>query len=291
MPLRRSRTTPSPTPNTFAKLRARVSKHPIATFVLIAFPLQAWSVFSQVYEIRNFGLSALRVFLPALTAVFVAWLAEGKASAWRLVKSLGAWKVHPKFYLFALFYPSFIAFLALGLLYAIGMVHDFHIDWDAAAGFSFFFMTCRIAASEEITWVGFMLDQFARRYTLFQAAVIVGVFWGIWYIPLVLAEIQVVPGLPIAPLIFNFATIAAICAWLYVRTHSAAVVFVMQATTNYTSQIVPVLPQRGGLKAYIAFAAIKGVFALVLFVFWGPKPMFGKARGGTSSLDWPAPAH
>jgi membrane protease YdiL (CAAX protease family) len=277
---------PQPT-TAIAKLRALVGRHQVITFILIAFPIQAFIVWTQVKEIRNYGLSAARIFIPALTALFVAWVGEGPKSALKLLKSLFAWKRHPKFYLFAIFYPSFIAFLALGLLYAIKMIPDFHVDWEAGAGWGFFFLVCRIASSEEVTWVGFMTSRLARRYNLMQASAIVGALWGVWYIPLVLAEIQVTPGLPIGPLIFNFATIAAICAWLYYRTHSAAVVFMMQMATNYTSQIIPVLPQRGGMNAYIAFAGIKGVFAIVLFVFWGPKPLFGRVKPGTSSLDTP----
>ena len=100
-------------------------------------------------------------------------------------------------------------------------------------------MTSSVAAVEEVAWIGFLLVMYARRYQLLQASIFTGLMWGVWYIPLVLAEIQVAPGLPVGPLILNFMTMAAICAWLYRRTQSAAVVFVMQLTTNYTSQIIP----------------------------------------------------
>ena len=255
---------------------ALVAAYPATTFVVVAFATQSFIVATQYFQIRNHGLSVLRVFTPALAALAVAYLAQGKSAAAHLVSSLFNVRVPLKYWLFALVYPSFVAVLALLCLRAVGAVNDIHFDFAEAAGLRFLSLTAQIAASEEIAWVGFLLAVFSARYRLFQACLLVGLFWGLWYVPLVIADIQVAPGLPIVPLILNFMTIAAICGWLYVRTRSAAVVFVMQATTNYTSQIIPVLPLRGGLAQYVAFVLMKCLFGLALFAFWGPKPMFGR---------------
>lgn len=266
-----------------------MARYPVTVFVVLAFGLQIGIVATQYYGIRNYGASAVRAFAPALCGVLVAWLAFGKRAAWKTVTSLVDVRVPLKYWAFALLYPSFVAVLALGILRAVGAVHEFHFDFEEAAGGPFFLMTVKIAASEEVAWVSFLLVVLARRFRLFQASLIVGLLWGLWYLPLVFAEIQVAPGLPTSPLIVNFVTIAAICGWLYRRTGSAAVVFVMQATTNYTSQIIPVLPQRGGVPQYIAFVVMKCLFGFALYFLWGPKPLFGKAVPGTSSLDMPAP--
>ena len=118
-----------------------------------------------------------------------------------------------------------MAVRALAILRAVGAVHEIHFDLQEAAGWDFCLMTIKVAASDEVAWVSFLFVVVARRYRLFQASLFVGFFWGLWYVPLVFAEIQVAPGLPIAPLIVNFVTIAAICGWLYQRTGRAAVVF------------------------------------------------------------------
>ncbi len=265
-----------------------LAERPVSVFLVLAFGLQIGIVATQYYGIRNYGASALRAFTPAICGILVAGLTFGKKAALKCITSLFDLRVPIKYWLFALIYPSFVAVLALGLLRMVGAVKEFHFDFQEAAGWDFFLMTIKIAASNEVAWVSFMLVVLARRYRLFQASLIVGLLWGLWYLPLVFADIQVVPGLPTSPLIINFVTIAAICGWLYLRTGSAAVVFVMQATTNYTSQIIPVLPQRGGVAQYIAFVVMKCLFGFALYIFWGPKPLFGKVEPGTSSLDWPA---
>ena len=66
-------------------------------------------------------------------------------------------------------------------------------------------------------------------------------------------------------------------------------VFVMQATTNSTSQIIPVLPQSGGVPQYVAFVVMKCLFGFALYFLWGPRPLFGRVAPGTSSLDMQAP--
>jgi len=265
-------------------LRRGIASYPAVSFCIGAFTMQVLLVLSQYYEIRNHGLASTRVFGPALWALAVTAVVSGKAGVWKLVGSLGVYRVSPKYWAFALLYPSIVALLALAILRLVGQVDRIHFDFDEAAGFDFFWLSVRISAVEEIAWVGFLIGIFARRWRLFAASIAAGVLWGMWYVPLVFAGIQVAPGLPILPLILNFMTIAAICGWLYLRTGSALVVFVMQLTTNYTSQIIPVLPLRGGLTQYIAFVVMKALLALALFWFWGPRPLFGPAPEGESSL-------
>jgi hypothetical protein len=262
-----------------------IATYPITTYVVVAVFVHAALVASQHYEVRNYGLGAVRIFTPAIIALAITLIAYGRAAATKNISSLFKVKVAAKYYLFALTYPAFVGTLALGCLFLVGAVHDLHFDFEDAAGLRFFSLTGRVAAVEEIAWIGFLLIMYARRYHLLQASILTGLMWGIWYIPLVLAEIQVAPGLPIGPLILNFMTMAAICGWLYRRTQSAAVVFVMQLTTNYTSQIIPVLPLRGGMAPYVAFVVMKALFALALYIFWEPKPWFGRLTPGTSSLE------
>jgi membrane protease YdiL (CAAX protease family) len=266
-------------------VRRLVARYPIAVYFVAVMVVHIGIVASQYYEIRNHGLGMLRLYTPAIIALAVMYVGEGWEAAKGNVASLFKVNVAPKFYLFALLYPAFVGMLALSILWLVGAVPAVEVDWEAASGARFFSLSGRVSAVEEIAWIGFVLHMFSRRYKLFQASALTGLLWGIWYIPLVLAEIQVVPGLPIAPLILNFVTIGAICGWLYLRTHSAAPVFIMQVTTNYTSVTIPVLPQKGGMVAYVAFVVMKALFALALYLIWGPKPLYGRVKPGTSSLE------
>lgn len=261
-----------------------VAAYPISTYCVLAIGLHSLIVASQYYEIPNHGLGFLRIYTPALFALGVSVVAEGPGAAKANLGSLIKFGVAPKYYLFGMLYPGLVGMVALGCLFAVGAVDQFEFGFSEAHQLGFFELTFSMAAVEEIAWISFVLVLLARRYQLFHACLITGLMWGVWYIPLVLADIQVAPGLPIGPLLLNFVTIAAICGWLYLRTQSAAVVFVMQLTTNYTSQVIPLLPLRGGMAQYVAFVVMKAVFALALYIFWGPRTMFGRITPGTSSL-------
>lgn len=271
-----------------------IATYPISSFFVLVIGSHLAIVYMQYYEIRNHGLAVLRNYTPAILAIAVTLIAQGRGAALKNFKSLIRWRVHPRWYVFAVFYPGFVGMLALGALWAVGAIDptdssQFKFGFEEAHTPYFIYLSGMQAAVEEIAWIGFVLVVLCRRYQLFQAAVITGLMWGCWYIPLVVADIQVAPGLPIGPLVLNFVTIAAICGWLYQRTKSSGVVFVMQFMTNYTSQVIPLLPLRGGIQQYIAFVVMKSLFALVLYLIWGPRKLFGAAKPGTSTL-FPGPA-
>ena len=258
--------------------RRWVTTYPIIAFLVPTYVFQTVLALMHHYEIRNYGAGVLRPFAPAFFAFVVAWIADGKPTAMKYLKSFTLYRQPWYYYAFALLYPSAVGAVSLVILRIIGLNTHIELDWESVETFEFFFLQVRVAASEELAWVSFMVAVLATRYRLFQASMFVGFAWGVWYIPLVLTVIQVAPGFPIGPLIINFMCIASICAWLYARTKSALLVFIMQFTTAYTGQIVPVLPLRGGDLQYEAFVVCKCVFAVALYVFWGPKPLFGAAK-------------
>lgn len=268
-------------------IRNFVASWPITMFMVCSCLTNALFVAAIHFKVKTYGAGYLRVYSPAIWAIAVGWLAWGRKDAWKLVSSLWVWRGwHPAYLFFALLYPATVAIVSLLILRLIGLNSHIQFDWHEVNNLNFFLLTVPIATVEEIAWVGFLLTAFAKPFRLFQAASLMGLGWGIWYIPLVLTNIQVTENLPIVPLLMNFASIGAICGWLYIRTRSAGVVWVMQMTTNYTTQLIPVLPQRGGMTQYVAFILVKAAFSLVLFYFWGPRPLFGRNPSGVdSSLD------
>ena len=266
-------------------IRHTIARFPVTTFFLAAFATQVVLTASQHYEIPNHGFALLRIPSPALWALVVAWIAWGKNDAWKLVSSLWNWRVAPGYYLFAIAYPPVVAIGSLLLLRLVGLNRSIELDLAEPSRLEFAWLCFRISTVEEIAWVGFVLTALRARWSLFQASALMGLLWGIWYIPLVLTNIQVTPDLPVAPLLINFMSIAAICGWLYHRTKSAGVVCLMQIMTNYTTQLIPVLPQRGGETQYVAFVLVKSLFSILLFAVWGPKPLFGKANKEPTSFE------
>ena len=84
----------------------------------------------------------------------------------------------------------------------------------------------------------------------------------------------VIPGLPVIPLLLNQVGIAAMCTFVYMHTRSGFVVLCLQLMANSSVLIFPVNPIDGGLTVYWIFAASYFVASLLLFVVFGPKPLF-----------------
>jgi hypothetical protein len=83
-------------------LRRFVATYPVTIYVVAAWVVHAAIVATQHYEIRNHGLSLLRIFTPAIIALTVTMAAEGRAAVIENLASLFRFKVSPKYYAFAL---------------------------------------------------------------------------------------------------------------------------------------------------------------------------------------------
>jgi membrane protease YdiL (CAAX protease family) len=273
-----SRATPSP-----SLLRRLAQRWPEPTFLLPTYAIQVALALVHHLQIRSYGVGHLRPLIPAAMALVTVWLASGRSEASKYLRSFLEVRRPARYYAFALLYPTAVGLVSLAFLRLIGLNQHVELDFESVGTFEFFELQIRVALSEELAWVSFLTTMLSRRFRPFLASMFVGIAWGVWYVPLVLVAIQIAPGFPILPLILNFMCIAAICAWLYLRTKSAFLVFLMQITTAYTGQIVPVLPARGGETQYVAFVLAKCAFAVALFLLWGPRPLLGFAAAPRES--------
>ena len=63
-------------------------------------------------------------------------------------------------------------------------------------------------------------------------------------------------------------------------------VLCLQLTFNFTILILPMTPVAGGVTTYWVFAVVYFIAALLLFVAFGPKPLFGVGtHNGSSALE------
>lgn len=68
------------------------------------------------------------------------------------------------------------------------------------------------SCGEELGWRGFMLPQLLKKYSLFTSSLLIGIFWGIWHLNILL-------GMPVfiiyLILVIEFSFISS---WLYIKT-------------------------------------------------------------------------
>ena len=157
-------------------------------------------------------LQGLFSFGPLLAAFACTVLLHGGHGALDLLKSMGRWRAPLAAYAFALGVPLASLLLVTGLHMALGgsaPQPEALAKWPAAlAAFPLIFVFGG-PLGEEAGWRGFLLPTLMRDRTPLVAALLTGVIWALWHLPLFLAHKMPPP----AGLAMVFGSITF--SWLY----------------------------------------------------------------------------
>ncbi|MDF1754511.1 MAG: hypothetical protein P1U89_17135 [Verrucomicrobiales bacterium] len=130
----------------------------------------------------------------------------------------------------------------------------------------------------EMVWVSYAVRRLSRWFTFYESALIVGAVWTAWWLPMAINNFGIIPDLPLIALLFNQMGIAAMCALVYYRTGSGLLVLFMQIMFNATILVFPITPGVGGVGTYWAFALTYFSAATLLFIRFGPRPLFSRLK-------------
>jgi uncharacterized protein len=206
------------------------SRHDLALYFVLAF-LLSWSVWPLVA--LNPTSSPLVPFGPLIAAVVVSLLAAGWPGLRALLRQLIRWRVHIAWYLIAVAGPFLVWLIAAGLTVAIGApAPDLQLILDPVAVLVTLLTTIVIVGLfEEVGWRGFALPRLQRRLPAIWAALILGVIWASWHLPVLVSD----PTGQRPPLQFMLGILAqsVILAWLYNSTNaSLPIVIIFHAAAN-----------------------------------------------------------
>lgn len=170
-------------------------RYPVLSFYILAFALSWLGLVPAVagsYGIAPFDQPAFGLYFglffttgPAIAAVVVAGVTSGKKGVRNLFTPLLVWRVNFVWYLMALLGPI--------LLFAGATLVD-SVRTGAFIGLKaispwygmLLFLVPQLFVNvwEEIGWRGFALPRLQSRYHALTAALVVGVLWGLWHLPL-----------------------------------------------------------------------------------------------------------
>jgi hypothetical protein len=182
------------------------------------------------------------------------------------------WRINPFWFLFALFWPPVTCVVTL-LLKGWGngdlfgaLVVDFVTVTQPTV-----FMTVALGAFiGEIVWVSYAIDRLQKTTGIALASQIVGVFWTLWWVPIVIINVGVIPDLPLDALLVNMLGVAAMCGFIYAHTKSGLAVLTLQLSLNSSLLIFPVVPDSGGVATYWLFAIVYFAAVFILYMAFGP---------------------
>jgi len=209
------------------------------------------------------GISPLAAFpfmvlSIAAAGIGMTWLVEGRGGVRRLLARILRWRVPPVHYLAAA--APAVCILVTLLVLSLTVSSDFtpQLFWiglvfGVVAGFF-----------EEIGWSGFAYPRLAKRAGALWGAVVLGVLWALWHLPIVDSLGAASPhgrALPLFFLAFGLVLVALriLISWNYEKTGSLLLAQLTHASS--TGFLVVLGPPRVSAPQEAAWYA---VYALVL---------------------------
>jgi membrane protease YdiL (CAAX protease family) len=211
---------------------------------------------------------------PGVVAILMTALLNKKAGLKRLLSKITNWRLNIKWYLFVILLPASCVVPSL-FIYS----HFLHKPLDLSEWylpFILFFIFMPFSPLwEEIGWRGFLLPILEAKFRSFTAAIVLGLIWGIWHIPMYLTHNPEGSrtGLFLIYFVMGTVPITVLFVWLFNRTGSLLVTIFFHAAINATFALFAKLPT-GELRPFIYTMVIFTMIAT--WILWKTKGMLGQ---------------
>jgi len=210
---------------------------------------------------------------PSISGIAMTWIVSGRAGVKDLWARMGRGRVPARWYAVMLIPPAlvFVVLYSLKALVSPGFSPNhfwFGVLFGVPAGLL-----------EEIGWTGFAFPQMSSTQSRLMAAIVLGVFWGIWHLPAINFLGAAAPhGAYWIQffLAFAFAMTAmrVLISWLYVNTKSVLLAQLMHVSS--TGTLVVFSPRVSPAQEVIWYS----VYGCVLWAVAGVVAVRGFRREG-----------
>jgi len=186
------------------------------------------------------SLIILGAFGPAIAAVFMTAVTEGRTGVGLLFRRIARVRVGFQWYLVALFFPllpTFFLLLLAVLLAPDQYAHVFSMQGGAALlGYVVAVLIGMVLGSplgEEPGWRGFALSRLQQHMGPFKGSLLLGTLWGLWHAPLafftVWGKVYQLAGVVPSFLLFILTAIcyAIVMTWMFNNTRGSIFLAIM----------------------------------------------------------------
>jgi membrane protease YdiL (CAAX protease family) len=121
-------------------------------------------------------------FVPSLVGIGLTWIWEGKNGLRTIWKRAIQFRIGRQCYGYAIAFTVLITLGQLGIIRLLGQTFDLSLFLTQLVSFLPLLIVGPI--SEEFGWRGYVLDRLQTSWNGLTSAIIVGVFWSLWHLPL-----------------------------------------------------------------------------------------------------------
>ena len=256
-----------------------IRSHRVASFFLFAYAI-SWSLDATVLVLgmepswmRWIVSGFLSALGPAIAAGIVLSISGESLRGWlgRVVR----WRVHPKWYAAAVGIPVVVALGSGAVLQLVGGPVEFaSFAFDPVSlGIGILLGTTIGGGQEELGWRGFAQPELQEQYGGLWAAVIIGMLWGSWHLPLFFDPAATHSQWPLESQLAYFVGIVAfsiLIAWVYNGSGgSILLAMLMHGTENAAGGLVPLDLERAiveGVPDWVALAPMNVSHAVLMWL-------------------------
>jgi uncharacterized protein len=247
-------------------------RYPLIAFFVLAYALTWW-----VYPLLRFNplIGLLGLFGPALAAMIVTAITEGRPGVRVLLGRVALWRVPVPWYLVAIGLPAVLALLAASLSAWLGPA-VLRVGQLTVLDF----VLVVLVVGEELGWRGYALPKLLHRFSPLVASVILGVLWWLWHLPTFFIPRTPQFGQPIAAFLIMTTAYSILMTWVFLKTRGSVLIATLfHGAINVFQGFF--LAGTDPASRYWWLALAYGLAALVLTAVLGPR--LTKPRAGEMS--------
>ncbi|RAJ24744.1 hypothetical protein LX77_01740 [Gelidibacter algens] len=240
-------------------MRDFIKKYELYIFLVLGPLVNVVYVYARYLDIipkaiYNNGRFLLLLFLLICIVAYT----RGIMGVKDIFKPMTNWKVNPKWYVFSLFFAFTVGLITLLLkgIYSGGDYTEF-----VKVNFGVFNLRSVVALFVwaflgEVVWVSYCIRELSKIIKPFYASQIIGLFWTLWWIPIIILGEGVLPGIPIVSLGIFMLGIAGMCTVVYRLSKSGICVLILQFTLNLSLNALSISPSTGGVTTFTAYSIV-----------------------------------
>ena len=164
------------------------------------------------------AVPVVMVFIPALVALGLAALTDGRSGVQALLSKRGQWRVRTRWVVVAAVLGLVLRLIISVIALLLGLIPAIQLRPWSPTQLAFFAVILFVfALPEELGWRGYALPKLLKAHSPLIAGLIVGVLWGSLHVALTLPGMSM-GGLPGVAVVLEVLGLSVLGTWLYIRS-------------------------------------------------------------------------